>query len=90
MIWCGLQKSTEDIIADASKAPLWQIILGIVLVSLYAFIAFLNVRDPVHSHTSLASVVRVRDSALASVSFLMLKCNFAFILTMCMRGCREW
>jgi hypothetical protein len=53
----GLQKSTQDIIADASHAPLWQIALGIVLVSIYAFLAFLNFRDPVHSHTSLALVV---------------------------------
>ncbi|KAG0631087.1 hypothetical protein M758_1G226800 [Ceratodon purpureus] len=52
----NMWKSTEDIIADASKSPLWQIILGVVLVSIYAFIAFLNFRDPVHSHTGLAAV----------------------------------
>lgn len=65
-----LQKSTRDIIADASNAPLWQIILGIVLVSVYGFIAFINVRDPVHSHTGLALVVRFE-----TLPFLLLKSN---------------
>ncbi|XP_024373471.1 uncharacterized protein [Physcomitrium patens] len=50
----NMWKSTRDIIADASKSPLWQIILGAALVSAYAFLAFLNLRNPVHSHTSLA------------------------------------
>lgn len=58
MVCCWLQKSTRDIIADASKSPLWQIILGAALVSAYAFLAFLNLRNPVHSHTSLALMVR--------------------------------
>ncbi|KAG0620497.1 hypothetical protein M758_4G220800 [Ceratodon purpureus] len=62
----NMWKSTRDIIADASNAPLWQIILGIALVSVYAFIAFLNFRNPVHSHTSLALV------GLAVVAFAVL------------------
>ena len=56
-VWFGLQKSTRDIIADASAAPLWQLILSVVLVSAYGFLAFLNIREPVHSHTMLALVV---------------------------------
>jgi patched 2 protein len=50
----GMWRSSEDIIADASKAPVWQLIVSVVLVSIYGFLAFVNFRDPVHSHAMLA------------------------------------
>ncbi len=53
-----MQRSSEDIIADASKAPVWQLIVSVVLVSIYGFLAFVNFRDPVHSHAMLALTVR--------------------------------
>jgi hypothetical protein len=46
-------KSAEDVIKDANHTPEWQLILSIMLVSIYSVIAFINIRDPVHSHTML-------------------------------------
>lgn len=66
-----MQKSSEDVIKDASKVPLWQLILGVVLVSLYGFLAFVNFRNPVHSHTSLALTVSTWISfAFQNVDFI--------------------
>jgi hypothetical protein len=36
----------------------WQLIVSVVLVSIYGFLAFVNFRDPVHSHAMLALTVR--------------------------------
>ncbi|KAL3679242.1 hypothetical protein R1sor_022198 [Riccia sorocarpa] len=44
-------RSTQDIISDSAKTPIWQIILSVILTSLYAFLAFVNFKRPVHSHT---------------------------------------
>jgi patched 2 protein len=46
-------RSVQDIIADSGKTPIWQIILSVVLTSIYAYLAFVNFRDAVHSHTWL-------------------------------------
>jgi hypothetical protein len=46
-------KSAEDVIKDANHTPEWQLILSIMLVSIYSVIAFINIRDLVHSHTML-------------------------------------
>lgn len=46
-------RSTEDILADANRVPIWQIILSAALVFAYAFVCFVNIRSPVHSHTWL-------------------------------------
>ncbi|XP_024381939.1 uncharacterized protein [Physcomitrium patens] len=75
----NMWRSTRDIIAEASEAPLWQIILGVVLVSIYGFIAFLNVRNPVHSHTTLAGLgmVVVSFSVLAGFGLTAI-CGIAF------------
>lgn len=37
---------------------MWQLIVSVVLVSIYGFLAFVNFRDPVHSHAMLALTVR--------------------------------
>jgi patched 2 protein len=69
----GMWRSSEDIIADASKAPVWQLIVSVVLVSIYGFLAFVNFRDPVHSHAMLALTVRnsipLFSMALSSSSY---------------------
>ncbi|KAH7447216.1 hypothetical protein KP509_01G097400 [Ceratopteris richardii] len=44
-------RSSEDILLDANRVPLWQIILSAVLVFSYAFACFVNFKSPVHSHT---------------------------------------
>eukprot|EP00250_Pteridium_aquilinum_P012900 c21015_g1_i1 orf=984-4394(+) len=46
-------RSTEDILADANRVPLWQLILSAILVLAYAIACFINLRSPVHSHTWL-------------------------------------
>eukprot|EP00250_Pteridium_aquilinum_P014814 c22219_g1_i1 orf=359-3775(+) len=46
-------RSTEDVLIDANKTPIWQLILSAALVSMYSFLAFVNFRRPVHSHTTL-------------------------------------
>ncbi|KAI5073407.1 hypothetical protein GOP47_0011420 [Adiantum capillus-veneris] len=49
-------RSTQDVLIDANKTPIWQIILSAALVSLYSFLAFANFKTPVHSHTALVLV----------------------------------
>lgn len=49
----SMWRSSEDVLDDANKTPIWQLILSAVLVSLYSFFAFVNLRNPVHSHTWL-------------------------------------
>ncbi|KAG6547150.1 hypothetical protein Mapa_011402 [Marchantia paleacea] len=44
-------RSSQDIISDSAKTPIWQIVLSVILTSLYAYLAFINVKRPVHSHT---------------------------------------
>lgn len=46
-------RSAEDVLIDANKTPIWQLVLSAALVSLYSFFAFVNIRKPVHSHTAL-------------------------------------
>ncbi|MCO5558412.1 hypothetical protein L7F22_011993 [Adiantum nelumboides] len=46
-------RSAEDVLIDANKTPIWQMILSAALVSLYSFLAFVNFKKPVHSHTTV-------------------------------------
>ncbi|MCO5558414.1 hypothetical protein L7F22_011995 [Adiantum nelumboides] len=46
-------RSSEDVLIDANKTPIWQMIMSAVLVSLYSFLAFTNFKDRLHSHTAL-------------------------------------
>lgn len=46
-------RSSEDVLADANRVPLWQIVLSALLVFAYAFACFINLRSPIHSHTWL-------------------------------------
>ncbi|CAM6120014.1 unnamed protein product [Calypogeia fissa] len=64
-------RSVQDIISDSGKTPIWQIILSVVLTSLYAYLAFVNFRDPVHSHTWLVL------TGMTVVSLAIL-CGFGF------------
>ncbi|KAJ7558526.1 hypothetical protein O6H91_04G044400 [Diphasiastrum complanatum] len=50
----SMWRSSDDVIADANKTPIWQIICSVVFVSIYCFFAFVNFGDPVHSHTWVA------------------------------------
>ncbi|KAI5073412.1 hypothetical protein GOP47_0011425 [Adiantum capillus-veneris] len=46
-------RSTVDILAEANRVPVWQIILSALLVFSYAIGCFINLRSPVQSHTWL-------------------------------------
>lgn len=46
-------RSAQDVLIDANKTPVWQMILSAALVSLYSFLAFVNFKKPVHSHTTI-------------------------------------
>ncbi|KAI5073406.1 hypothetical protein GOP47_0011419 [Adiantum capillus-veneris] len=60
-------RSAEDVLIDANETPIWQMILSAALVSLYSFLAFVNFKKPVHSHTTLV-LTGLTVVALAVVS----------------------
>lgn len=64
-------RSVQDIIADSGKTPIWQIILSVVLTSIYATVAFINVKDAVHSHTWLV----LQGMTVVALAIL---CGFGF------------
>ncbi|KAH7441526.1 hypothetical protein KP509_03G041600 [Ceratopteris richardii] len=49
----NMWRSSEDFLNDANKVPVWQIFLSAALVALYSFWAFVDFRNPVHSHATL-------------------------------------
>ncbi|XP_024533742.1 protein patched homolog 2 isoform X1 [Selaginella moellendorffii] len=67
----NMWRSSEDIISDANKTPVWQIVLSGILVSIYSFLAFVNFKDPVHSFTWLAltGMVVVSLAVIAGFGF---------------------
>ncbi|KAL2613615.1 hypothetical protein R1flu_025307 [Riccia fluitans] len=64
-------RSSQDIISDSAKTPVWQIILSVILTSLYAYLAFVNFKRPVHSHTwvTLTGLAVVTLSILSGFGF---------------------
>lgn len=59
-------KSSEDVLTDANRTPVWQIIFSAVLVCSYACAVFVNLKNPVHSHTWLVLM------GMAVVSFAII------------------